>query len=347
MIAFLYIISPLCATSLTKYYEPQAFNVWKNTIFGQMAMNFTQIFTLSLLSNMVGLISEIGTDSFTGLPVTMAQLALYFGAFSLTLSAPSFVQSMIGGYAAGTLDTINQIQSGMHLMKAGTIGLATAGSAALIGRRNSYTGYREGGIRGAIAGNKHNDGTRRGGFVGATAGQKDVHGNRQGGIRGAIVGDTVKRGSTDVRSGGVRGAFAGTTATTTGKDGSKSVLYSGGLRGLINGSRMDNYNQEGGSSSSVYSGGLRGKVMGDTTVQRGESGYNKLRAGGARGKVADSMRSHQYRKQGVRASGNSQTMKISGMSRQRDTMTQSGNRRISNNRLQVQRSQNNRKGGKH
>lgn len=338
MIAFLYIISPLCATSLTKYQDPQAFNVWKNTIMGQMAMNFTQIFGLSFLSNVVGMISNIGTDTFSGLPVTMAQLALYFGAFSLTLSAPSFVQSMIGGYASGTLDTLNQMQSGLHMMKAGTIGLATAGATAMIGRRNSYTGYREGGLRGAIAGNKHNDGTRRGGIVGATVGQKDVHGHRQGGVRGAVVGDTIKRGSTDIRSGGLRSVFTGTKATTTGKDGTRSVLQSGGIVGLTRGSRLDSYGADDSTpSTSVYSGGFRGRIMGQTTVQSGEDGVIRSRSGGARGKVSSLVNNHQVRRQGQRRSQSKSTVtRSSGMTRQRD-LTSS---------RQTQRTRNNGRGGR-
>ena len=327
MIAFLYIISPLCVTSLTKYHDPQAFNVWKNTILGQMAMNFTQIFGLSFLSNIVGLISDIGTSTFSGLPVTMAQLALYFGAFSLILSAPSFVQSMIGGYAAGTLDAINQMQSGMHMMKAGTIGLATAGATAMIGRRNSYTGYREGGLRGAVAGNKHNDGTRRG---------------------GAVLGDTIRRGSTDIRSGGMRALFTGTKATTTGKDGSRSVLQKGGIQGLMRGSRMDSYGSDDSTpSSSVYSGGFRGHIMGQTTVQRSQDGITRTRSGGARGVVSSAMRSQQHRRtsmQQSRAKSMKSSVKTSGMTRQRDLGSSKGAGASHSSR--TQRTRSNGRGGR-
>lgn len=291
MIALLYIMGPLCCTSLTKYQDPTAFTVWKNTIVGQMAMNFAQIVSLSFMANIVGLISKIGTSSFTGLPVTMAQLALYFGSFSLVISLPSFVQAMIGGYGAGAMDIASQMQSFMHMARAGTVGLASGAIAGAIGRRSSYTGHREGGLRGAIAGNKRQDGTRTGGITGNTVGNKDKHGNRQGGIRGAVMGDVSSRGGTSVRSGGLRGAFMGSKASQTNEDGSQSVVRSGGLRGMAVGQTTATATPESseggtsGESSKQYQGGLRGAVMGATTVSRSGGSVTRSRSGGIVGRA--------------------------------------------------------------
>ena len=290
LIAVLYVLGPICCTSLTKYENPNAFVVWKNTLFGQMAMNFAQIMGLSLLSAMVGSISGIGTDSFTGLPVTMAQLALYFGAFSLIITLPNFIQAMIGGYASGALEAANQIQSGLHMMKAATVGALAGGVAATVGRRNSYTGYREGGIRGAIAGNKRQNGTRTGGIVGNTVGQKDINGNRQGGIRGAVVGDMQTRGGSTIRSGGLRGAFAGTHATSVDKDGSTMTMSSGGVAGAMRGAKTTHIQKDEKTGmeeqTKTYQGGLRGAVMGTTTVHKDTQGQiHKTRTGGLRGVV--------------------------------------------------------------
>ena len=100
-IGFYYVIGPLACTSMTNYQNPQAFNVWKATIFGAWTQNLTQIFLLSLF---VGLLESISSATST-MPV--ASVALYFGAFSLIMTAPNFVQAMIGGYASGILDTLN------------------------------------------------------------------------------------------------------------------------------------------------------------------------------------------------------------------------------------------------
>lgn len=303
MIALLYVLGPICVTSLTKYYEPQAFNVWKNTLLGQMAMNICQILSLSFLASIVGMISNIGTDSFTGLAVTMAQLALYFGAFSLVISLPNFIQAMIGGYGAGVMEVANQMQSGLHMMKASTIGLASAGVNATIGRRNSYTGFREGGFRGAIAGNKYNDGTRRGGIIGATLGQKDRYGHRQGGLRSAIAGDTIRRGNADIQTGGFRGLFKGNVATSQNEDGSRTVTSEGGALGLFRGSRHDYF--EAGSdvaSTSIYSGGARSIFTGTTTVDRTGGAVTKSRSGGAYNVGKNMMKQRYQRTHSVKSS---------------------------------------------
>lgn len=287
MVALLHVMGPVCCTSLTKFDNPNAFNVWKSSLLGQWAMNFAQITGLSFLANMVGAISKIGTESFSGLPVTMAQLALYFGAFSLIITLPNFIQAMIGGYASGALEAASQMQSAMHMMKAGTIGLASGGIAAAIGRRNSYTGHREGGLRGAIAGNKRQNGTRTGGIVGNTIGQKDAHGNRQGGIRGAFMGDKQSSGGTTVQAGGLRGGVIGSKAVTPGKDGTQTTVQSGGVAGAFRGRTTETTGQKDGQDTShkTYSGGLRGMAMGTTTVSKTGDSVKKSRSGGVVGRV--------------------------------------------------------------
>lgn len=283
MIAMLYILGPICLTSLTKYQDPQAFNVWKNSILGQMAMNFIQIMSLSFLANMVEAISNIGTSTFTGVPVVMAQLALYLGAFSFIITMPKFVQAMIGGYSSGIMESMNELRSGFSLGKAATIGLAGATVASTVGRRNSYTGYREGGLRGLVAGNKRQNGTRTGGIVGNTIGNKDVDGNRQGGIRGAVMGDTLNRNGTSIRSGGLVGAFRGSKATSQGKDGTVKTSLSGGLRGAVAGATMMQAAADG-AVSSYAAGGLAGIIRGTKQVQQAADGSSQtVYEGGIRG----------------------------------------------------------------
>ena len=79
--------------------------------FGAWAQNLTQIFLLSLF---VGLLESISSATST-MPV--ASVALYFGAFSLIMTAPNFVQAMIGGYASGILDTLNHFRGGLGMAK--------------------------------------------------------------------------------------------------------------------------------------------------------------------------------------------------------------------------------------
>lgn len=125
-IGFYYVIGPLCCTSLTNYQNPQAFTVWKNSLLGQWAMNLTQIFLLALMTSLITSITK-ATGQY---PVACA--ALYFGAFSLTLSAPSFVQAMIGGYNAGIMDMMQQFRGGFGLAK-GVAGATIGKGAQAIG----------------------------------------------------------------------------------------------------------------------------------------------------------------------------------------------------------------------
>lgn len=156
-IGFYYVIGPLACTSMTNYQNPQAFNVWKATIFGAWAQNLTQIFLLSLF---VGLLESISSATST-MPV--ASVALYFGAFSLIMTAPNFVQAMIGGYASGILDTLNQFRGGLGMAKS----LVTGAVGSVIGRNNPHTGHLEGGARGKILGDVNGQGNRVGGARGA------------------------------------------------------------------------------------------------------------------------------------------------------------------------------------
>lgn len=179
-IGFYYVIGPLACTSMTNYQNPQAFNVWKATIFGAWAQNLTQIFLLSLF---VGLLESISSATST-MPV--ASVALYFGAFSLIMTAPNFVQAMIGGYASGILDTLNQFRGGLGMAKS----LVTGAVGSVIGRNNPHTGHLEGGARGKILGDVNGQGNRVGGARGA------IFGNDQ---LASGVGGTIER----TRAGGM------------------------------------------------------------------------------------------------------------------------------------------------
>lgn len=203
-IGFYYIIGPLCCTSLTNYQNPQAFNVWKSTMIGQWAQNLTQIFLLAL---MVSLLDSV-TQATAAYPIACA--ALYFGAFSLILSAPNFVQAMIGGYSAGILETMNQIRGGFGMAS----GIVAGAVGGLIGRSNSYTGHLQGGLRGKALGNVQQDGTRR------------------GGVKGAMMGQTTTMNGVTGKTGGVRGALFGNDTLSQGFDGTTTRDRSSGLFGM-------------------------------------------------------------------------------------------------------------------
>ena len=207
-IGFYYIIGPICCSSMTNYQNPQAFVVWKNTLIGQWLQNITQIFLLAL---MVALLDAI-TAATKMYPIACA--ALYFGAFSLTIYAPSFVQAMIGGYASGVMDMMNSFRGGFGMAKSSVMG--TIG--AVTGRNNPNTGHLNGGLRGAIMGNKNMNDERRGGARGFAIGNlnRDT-GYHRGGVRGAIVGNKDKNGQLQ---GGLRGAFNG--------NGSRKGAHAGG-----------------------------------------------------------------------------------------------------------------------
>lgn len=248
-IGFYYLIGPLCCTSLTNYQNPQAFNVWKATILGQYAQTLTQIF---LLSMMVSLLDSIAEAS-SGYPI--ASCALYFGAFSLVLSAPNFVQAMIGGYSSGILDSINSMRGGFGLAK----GIVAGAIGGAIGRMSPHTGHLMGGLRGAVAGNMRTDGTRQGGIKGAVMGTtQSVNGikGRAGGLRGALMGnDQLSQGANNTtvrtRSGGVAGAFRGSTVDTSSHGGQLLSTTHKPRFSTIRGSTTTDFNPETGEPIST------------------------------------------------------------------------------------------------
>ena len=311
-IGFYYIIGPLCCTSMTNYQNPQAFIVWKNTLIGQWVQNMTQILLLAL---MVSLLNGI-TQAAQSYPIACA--CLYFGAFSLTISAPSFVQAMIGGYSAGIMDMLNQFRGGFGMAKS-TLAFAIGGA---IGRRTPYTGHLQGGVRGAVTGNKDSNGQRHGGMTQGIVGNKDQNGNRQGGLRGAIIGNKDSFGR---RQGGIPSAIAGRTirpnsasaaATNTGKqsnvssgvernnsaaaglngsmDTSNSSPFNSSIDGAANFStnRSSGFSSTGTDMSSGTSttdmvgrtGGVRGMIFGNDSIQHNSDGsVTKTRSGGIKG----------------------------------------------------------------
>lgn len=212
-IGFYYIIGPLCCTSMTNYQNPQAFIVWKNTLIGQWLQNVSQILLLAL---MVALLNSISLATQT-LPI--ARCALYFGALTLIISAPSFVQAMVGGYASGVMDMMNSFRGGFGMAKSSVVG--TIG--AVMGRKNSNTGHLSGGLRGAMMGDKN---------------MNDV---RRGGVRGLAIGNINK--DTGFHKGGMRGLIAGN------KD--KNGQFKGGLRGLFNGNGTSNGLHAGGGNENL------------------------------------------------------------------------------------------------
>lgn len=226
MIGFWYIISPLCCLSLTNQQNPQAFNVWKNAIIGAFLVNFTQLFLLQFFMNIS---STILNNKATGVANTITSLILYIASFSVVIAAPSFIQSMIGGYGAGFLESMNQMRGIWNSVGGGAV--MSAGKK-VFGRHNDMTGHLTGGIRGKIFGNKNMQGQKVGGAfrttknsakgavhkaTNAVLGKKDNNpytrdrdgnsvanpnfGDRSGGIVGAVMGD--KSNANDGRMGRV------------------------------------------------------------------------------------------------------------------------------------------------
>lgn len=272
-IGFYYVIGPLACTSMTNYQNPQAFNVWKATIFGAWAQNLTQIFLLSLF---VGLLESISSATST-MPV--ASVALYFGAFSLIMTAPNFVQAMIGGYASGILDTLNQFRGGLGMAKS----LVTGAVGSVIGRNNPHTGHLEGGARGKILGDVNGQGNRVGGARGAIFGNPDSNGNRNGGIKGATLGNSMNMGGVTGRQGGIRGAIFGNDQLASGVGGTIERTRAGGMANIGGKKRTDSFNSAGqktgsmqkrrlsafrGSDSTAFNPDT-GAQMGDSVHQRG------------------------------------------------------------------------------
>ena len=261
-IGFYYVIGPLACTSMTNYQNPQAFNVWKATIIGAWAQNLTQIFLLSLF---VGLLESISSATST-MPV--AAVALYFGAFSLIMTAPSFVQAMIGGYASGILDTLNQFRGGLGMAKS----LVTGAVGSVIGRNNPHTGHLEGGARGKILGDVNGQGNRVGGARGAIFGNPDSNGNRTGGIKGAALGNSMNMGGVTGRQGGIRGAIFGNDQIASGVGGSIERTRAGGMANIGGKKRTDSFNSAGQKTGSMQKRRLSAFRGSDTTAYNPETG---------------------------------------------------------------------------
>ncbi len=261
-IGFYYVIGPLACTSMTNYQNPQAFNVWKATIIGAWTQNLTQIFLLSLF---VGLLESISSATST-MPV--AAVALYFGAFSLIMTAPSFVQAMIGGYASGILDTLNQFRGGLGMAKS----LVTGAVGSVIGRNNPHTGHLEGGARGKILGDVNGQGNRVGGARGAIFGNPDSNGNRNGGIKGATLGNSMNMGGVTGRQGGIRGAIFGNDQLASGVGGTIERTRAGGMANIGGKKRTDSFNSAGQKTGSMQNRRLSAFRGSDSTAFNPETG---------------------------------------------------------------------------
>ena len=261
-IGFYYVIGPLACTSMTNYQNPQAFNVWKATMFGAWAQNLTQIFLLSLF---VGLLESISSATST-MPV--AAVALYFGAFSLIMTAPSFVQAMIGGYASGIMDVLNQFRGGFGMAKS----LVTGAVGSMIGRSNPHTGHLEGGLRGKVLGDVNGQGNRVGGARGAIFGNPDSNGNRTGGIKGAALGNSMNMGGVTGRQGGIRGAIFGNDQIASGVGGSIERTRAGGMANIGGKKRTDSFNSAGQKTGSMQKRRLSAFRGSDTTAYNPETG---------------------------------------------------------------------------
>ena len=261
-IGFYYVIGPLACTSMTNYQNPQAFNVWKATIIGAWAQNLTQIFLLSLF---VGLLESISSATST-MPV--AAVALYFGAFSLIMTAPSFVQAMIGGYASGIMDVLNQFRGGFGMAKS----LVTGAVGSMIGRSNPHTGHLEGGLRGKVLGDVNGQGNRVGGARGAIFGNPDSNGNRTGGIKGATLGNSMNMGGVTGRQGGIRGAIFGNDQIASGVGGSIERTRAGGMANIGGKKKTDSFNSAGQKTGSMQKRRLSAFRGSDTTAYNPETG---------------------------------------------------------------------------
>lgn len=254
-IGFYYIIGPICCTSLTNYQNPQMFIVWKNTIIGQWAQNIAQIFVLAFLVSIIDAVTQASSS------YPIATLALYFGAYSFTITVPSFVQALIGGYSSGIFDILNTARSGFG-MASSIVGGAIG---ATMGRKSPATGHLQGGMRGAIAGDKLADGRRQGGMRGAIAGNQQADGTRQGGIKGAVMGREMNMNGIKGYSGGLRGAVMGNDNLQADVDRGVQRTRQGGAMGMVKGgSTTERFNRQGQKFADVRSprlSSLRGSTV--------------------------------------------------------------------------------------
>ena len=144
VIGFLYVIGPLCCLSLTNYQNPQAFTVWKNTILGIFFVNVTQIFMLQLLMNLAGDISKAGAE----IVMLLLRLHCILVLFSAIIGLPKYVQSMIGGYGQGIMESMQQLKGAVGGAWGMTGGAVLGAGRKVMGRHNDNTGHLTGGLRG-------------------------------------------------------------------------------------------------------------------------------------------------------------------------------------------------------
>ena len=100
-------------------------------------------------------------------------LALYFGTFSAIIALPKYVQSMIGGYGKGIMESMQQLKGAVGGAWGMTGGAVLGAGRKVMGRHNDNTGHLTGGLRGAIMGNKHYGGQRIGGLANRTRAMRD------------------------------------------------------------------------------------------------------------------------------------------------------------------------------
>lgn len=198
----------------------------------------------------------------------VASVALYFGAFSLIMTAPNFVQAMIGGYASGILDTLNQFRGGLGMAKS----LVTGAVGSVIGRNNPHTGHLEGGARGKILGDVNAQGNRVGGARGAIFGNPDSNGNRNGGIKGATLGNSMNMGGVTGRQGGIRGAIFGNDQLASGVGGTIERTRAGGMANIGGKKRTDSFNSAGQKTGSMQKRRLSAFRGSDSTAFNPETG---------------------------------------------------------------------------
>lgn len=256
MIGFLYIIGPLCCMSLTNYQNPQAFTVWKNTILGMFMVNVTQIFMLQFLMNIASDIAKAGTGNSN----IIASIALYFGTFSAIISLPKYIQSMIGGYGQGIMESLQQLRGSMGAVWGMTGGLVTGAGKKVIGQHNDNTGHLTGGMRGKLFGNKGMTGEKIGGVA-----------NRARAIRGGIFGkasqNETQRGKRDYQNNGFQnsdstGAFANgyRNNESSGTDNNGSTNPNANFQSRENADSFSNENMSSASNTNIVrEGGFLGR----------------------------------------------------------------------------------------
>ena len=243
MIGFLYVIGPLCSLSLTNYTNPQGFTVWKNSIIGMFIVNVTQIFLLQFLMNIASDISRAGSGNSN----VIASIALYLGAFFAIIAIPSYIQSMIGGYGQGIMESMQQLKGTLGATWGMTAGLALSSGHKVVGRHNDNTGHLTGGLRGAIRGNKNQTGERIGGVA-----------NRFRAIRGGIFGKSTSDNGSNSSGGAGANDTNGFASSLNGRGESGNSSATASTSNSTNGTQNTMYNR-GRQQNPVKYGGIFGQ----------------------------------------------------------------------------------------